>query len=98
MFNLHYKPKKISEVNLKADNRISLLGKVEELKENSFILSDSSGKIEIFSDMLLKENNLVRVFCSIAEQQLKADVIQSLNGFDVDLFNRVEGIYNKLGV
>jgi uncharacterized protein YdeI (BOF family) len=98
MPSLHYKPKKISEVNLRTDNRISLLGKIIETKENSFVLEDSSAKIEIFSDAAVEVNKTVRVFCSVAEQQLKADVIQSLNGFDVDLFNRVEELYRKKGV
>lgn len=98
MPNLHYKPKKISEISLKADNRISLLGKVIEQKENSFIIDDKTAKAEIFSDMTVEVNKTVRVFCSVAEQQLKADVIQSLNGFDVDLFNRIEELYRKRGM
>jgi uncharacterized protein YdeI (BOF family) len=98
MFNLHYKPKKISEINLKADSRISLLGKITEVRENSFMLEDNSAKIEIFSDIPVEANKLVRVFCSVAENQLKADVVQSLNGFDVDLFNRVEELYRSKGL
>jgi hypothetical protein len=98
MSNLNYIPKKISEINLKKDSRISLLGKVVELKENSFVLDDNSAKIEIFSDTPADKNKLVRIFCSVAEKQLKADVIQSLNGFDIDLFNRVEELYRKKGL
>lgn len=98
MPDLNYTPKKISEINLKKDNRISLLGKVVELKENSFILDDNSAKIEIFSDTPVEVNKLIRIFCSVAEKQLKADVIQSLNGFDTDLFNKVEELYRKRGL
>ena len=98
MSNLNYIPKKISEINLKKDSRISLLGKVVELKENSFVLDDNSAKIEIFSDTPADKNKLVRIFCSVAEKQLKADVIQSLNGFDIDLFNRVEELYRARGM
>jgi hypothetical protein len=96
--NLHYKPKKISEVNLKNDKKISLLGKIVEVREDFFILDDNSGKIEIFSDTLVEANKLIRVFCSVFEQRLKADVIQNLNGFDIDLFNRIEELYRKKGV
>jgi hypothetical protein len=98
MLNLHYQPKKISEVNLKKDSRISLLGKVAEQKESSFVLDDGSVKAEIFSDIMAEANKLIRVFCSVAGQQLKADVIQSLNGFDVDLFNKIEELYRKKGL
>lgn len=96
--NLRYKPKKISEINLKMDSRVSVLGKITEIKENSFVLDDNSTKIEIFSDTPIEANKLVKVFCSVVEKQLKADVIQSLNGFNVDLFNRVEKLYKAQGV
>jgi len=98
MFTSHYKPKKVSEINVKTDNRVSVLGKVTELGENSFFLDDSSGKIEIVSEAAIEPSNLVRAFCSVVDDQLKADVVQSLNNFDLDLFNRVKELYNKAGV
>ena len=78
MFTYHYMPKKVSEINLKTDNRISIIGKVAELKENSFLLEDESGKVEVVSEKAVEPSGLVRVFCSVADQQLKADVVQSL--------------------
>jgi len=96
--SLHYKPKKISELNLKTEKRVSLLGKVVELRANSFVLSDKSGSVEIFSELPVESNRLVRVFCSVAENQLKADLVQSLNGFDADLFNRIEELYRARGL
>jgi len=98
MFALHYKPKKISEINLKTDSRIAIIGKVTEQGENSFVLDDGSGKIEIISEEEVKLNKTVRVFCSLIENQLKADVVQSLNGFDLNLFNKIKELYNKAGV
>ena len=98
MFTLYYKPKKVSEINLKSDSRISLIGKIIEKKDDSFVLDDGSGKIEIFSEEEVEENKLIRVFCSIIEKQIKADIIQDLNGFDLNLFNKVRELYNKAGV
>jgi len=98
MFSSHYKPKKVSEINLKTDSRISVLGKIAELGENSFFLDDGSGKIEIISEAAIEPGNLARVFCSVVDVQLKADVVQSLNNFDSDLFNRVKELYSKAGV
>jgi hypothetical protein len=98
MFTYHYRPKKVSEINVKTDNRISILGKVTGLGENSFFVDDGSEKVEIISEAAIEPNTLVRVFCSVADQQLKADVVQSLNNFDLDLFNRVKELYNKAGV
>lgn len=42
-----YVPKRINEVK-DSDNRIALLGKVIEKREDAFVLEDDSGKIEIF--------------------------------------------------
>ena len=98
MFTYHYRPKKVSEINVKADSRISVIGKVAELGEKSFFIEDRSGKVEILSESAIEPNTLVRVFCSITDQQLKADVVQSLNNFDLDLFNRVKELYTKAGV
>lgn len=98
MFTIYYKPKKVSEINLNSDNRVSLIGKVVEKKDDGFVLADDSGKIEIFSEEEVEENKLIRVFCSIIEKQVKADIIQDLNGFDVNLFNKVRELYNKAGV
>ena len=98
MFSSHYKPKKVSEINLKTDSRVSVLGKIAELGENSFFLDDGSGKIEMISEAMIEPGNLARVFCSVVGNQLKADVVQSLNNFDSDLFNRVKELYSKAGV
>ena len=92
-----YKPKKISEVT-KEDTRVSVIGKVAGLGENSFVLEDDSGRSDVFSDIPAEKDKLVRVYCSVIEGQLKADVIQDLAGFDLALFKKVEGLYNKAGV
>jgi len=93
----HYRPKKISSI-IKTDNKISLVGKVIDTKDDSFVLEDSSGKIEIVSENKIEKNKIVRVFCSLVEGKLKADVIQSLEGLDLNLFKRVEELYYKANV
>jgi len=98
MDSLHYKPKKISEIDIKTDTRISLQGTVSSLLENSFILDDGSAKVEIASDTIPEQNKQIRVFCSIFDGQLKADVIQYLNNFDSNLFKKVEELYRISGV
>ena len=98
MESLNYKPKKISEIDVKADTRISLQGTVSSLLENSFILDDGSAKVEIVSDTLPEQNRQIRIFCSVFDGQLKADVIQDLNNFDLNLFKKVEELYKVSGV
>lgn len=98
MNGLHYKPKNISEVNLKADNRVAVIGRVVEMGENSFFLEDKTGKIEIVFDGMIENNQLVRAFCSITDEKLKADIVQDLKNFDVEMFFKVKELYNKSGV
>jgi hypothetical protein len=94
MFTNHYIPKKISQLTSK-DSRISLVGNIIQSKENSFILDDGTAKAEIPFEGKL-ESKLVRVFCSIADEKLKADVVQPLEGLDLNLFKKVEDLYNKV--
>ena len=93
----NYKPKKISEVT-RDDARVSVIGKVVEVGSNSFMLQDESNTTEVFSDIPAEKDKFVRVYCSVIEGQLKADVIQDLTGFDFGLFKKVEELYNKAGV
>lgn len=94
---VHHIPKKISEIK-NSDSKISLIGKIIQADENSFILDDDSGKIEIFSEQAVETNKLVKVFCSVIEGRLKADVVQSLNGFDINLYNKVKELYRRVGL
>ena len=82
----------------KEDSRVSVIGKVMEVGENSFVLQDDSNITEVFSDIHVAKDKLVRVYCSVIEGQLKADVMQDLTGFDLGLFKKVEELYNKAGV
>jgi len=95
---LHYKPRKISEINVKSDNKVAFIGNVVELGENSFILDDGSAKAEIVFEGEVRKDKTVRVFCSIVENQLRADVVQNLEGLDLNLFKRVSELYNRVGL
>lgn len=91
--SLRYKPVKISQIN-KNDSRLSLVGNITSVKENSFVLDDGEANVEIVSEQPV-ERKLVRVFCSFSDDILKADVIQTLEGLDMNLFKKIEELYNK---
>ncbi|MEM5853085.1 MAG: hypothetical protein QXG39_00445 [Candidatus Aenigmatarchaeota archaeon] len=93
----HYQPRKISSIS-KTDSRIALIGKVVEVFENSFLLEDETGRIEIFSNEGVKKDDLVRVFCSQLNGTLKCEFVQNLKGFDLNLFKKVEELYKKEGL
>jgi hypothetical protein len=90
----HYSPKKISELNLKADQKVAVVGTVEDILENSFVLNDGE-KIEIAAEIVPEKGKKVRVFCSVVDQQLKADIVQNVD-FDQELFRKSEEMYRKL--
>lgn len=91
----NYKTKKISELNLQTDQKVALVGTVENVMENSFVLNDGE-KIEIATENIPEKGKKLRVFCSVIDQQLKADIIQPIN-FDEKLFEKSEEFYRKLG-
>ncbi len=94
MFTNHYKPIKVSQITTK-DSRVVLVGSIVQGKESSFVLDDGTARVEISFEGELK-SKLVRAFCSIADEKLKADVIQPLDGLDMNLFKKVEELYNKV--
>ena len=93
----HYAQKQVSEVSLN-DLRISLIGNIISVSENSFVLDDDTGKIEVMSDVQVERNKLVRVFCSVVDEKLKADIVQDMEGLDSNLFKKVKELYNRAGV
>lgn len=94
---IHYKPRKISQI-AKTDSHIALVGRVVDFGDNSFVLKDDTGLIEIVSEEIVEKDNFLRVFCSNFEGRWKADVIQSLEGLDINLFKKVEELYSRVGV
>jgi hypothetical protein len=97
MFAVRYIPRKISEIS-KSDTKVALVGKVIEANEKSFVLDDGTAKAEIQFEGSMKTGSTVRVFGSIDEERLGADIIQNMDGMDLNLVNKVEELYNKAGV
>jgi hypothetical protein len=90
-----YKPRKVGSIE-KDDTKFSLIGKVEDVKENFFILSDETGKVKIISNFRVEKNSLVRVFCSKVEDEIRADFIQNMEGLDLELWKKAESLYLRL--
>lgn len=97
MPSYHYFQKQVAQVTPN-DSKVSIIGNVASVGENSFVLDDGAGRIEIISDSQVERNKLVRVFCSVTDEKLKADVVQDLEGLDLNLFKKVEELYNRAGV
>ena len=74
------------------------MGKVVQAEENSFVVDDESGKVEVFSEEPVEADKIVRAFCTVIDGRLKADAIQDLNNFDLNLYRRIKELYRKIGV
>ncbi len=83
---------------MKSDTKIAVIGTVTDASGNTFFLSDGSHKVEVYCDTIAENGKLVRAFCSVIDGKLKADVIQNMEGLDLELFKKVEELYNKSGV
>ena len=106
-FRNHYVKRKIPEINPEVDLKVKILGFVVDKKENTLMVDDGSGKIKVFVDeaSLLDSfniNQLVRVFGSTLPTEdgfeIKVDTIQDLSNLNINLYKKVEELYNKVGV
>lgn len=92
-----YVPKRVADVK-KSDSRVAVVGKIVAAKGSAFELQDDSGSAEIFSDAEQKEGDAVRAFCAVIDGRLKAEAVQSLNGLDFKLYQKVQELYRKVGL
>lgn len=96
-----YEVRRISKI-ADDDRKVSVIGIVTELRNESFVLDDADGKIEVFFDKRfsdrIKEGMSVRGFCRIEEKKLNLDVLQDISGLDLNLLNTVEELYSRAGV
>ena len=106
-FRNHYEKRKIPEINLDVDLKVKILGFVVDKKDDTIVLDDGSGKIKVFVDTpgimeRIEINKLVRVFGSTLPTEdgfeIKADSVQDLSNLNINLYKKVEELYNKAGV
>jgi len=106
-FKNHYEKRKIPEINPDEDLKVKILGFVVDKKDDTIVLDDGSGKIKVFVDMpgmmeRIEINKVVRVFGSTLPTEdgfeVKADAVQDLSNLNINLYKKVEELYNKVGV
>ena len=106
-FKNHYLKKFISEINPDTDLKIKLIGFVVDKKDDTIVLDDGSGKVNVFVDIpnmmeKININQLVRVFGSTLPTEngfeIKADLIQDLTNLNINLYKKVDELYKEVGV
>jgi len=90
--------KKISDIQPESDVRVRLLGTIIDSSINSVVLDDGSGKIEVYFEEQpkVRQGQLVRIVARILPLidgfECKGELIQNLDGFNLDLYKRVKEI------
>jgi len=83
------------------------MGIVVDKKDDTLVIDDGSAKLQVFADLpniidTISLNQLVRVFGSVMPVdngfELKADILQDLSDLNVNLYKKVDELYNKMGV
>ena len=106
-FKNHYENRKIPEINPDVDLKVKILGFVVDRKGDTIVLDDGSGKTKVFVDIpgimeSIKINQLIRVLGSTLPTEdgfeIKADAVQDLSNLNINLYKKVEELYNKVGV
>ena len=59
---------------------------------------EGTDSVNVNSDVKINTDDFVRAFCTMIGTQLKADVVQSLQGLDMEQLKRIEELYNKAGI
>jgi RNase P/RNase MRP subunit p29 len=103
----HYVKRKIEEINPETDLKVKIMGFVVDKKDDTVILDDGSKKAKVFVDNItivekMNINQLIRIFGSTLPTdegfEIKADVVQDLSNLNINLYKKVEELYNKMGV
>lgn len=87
-------PRRISEINPEKDIRVRLLGRVIGKDNGTLIIDDGTGKAEVIAENQDADvNDLVRVFTRVLPLEegfeLRAELLQKMNGLDVDLYKKI---------
>ena len=90
--------KRIADIQPESDVRVRLTGTVIDLGPNSVVLDDGSGKIEVYFEEEPKVRNgqLIRIIARILPLidgfECKGEVVQTLDGFNLELYKKVKEI------
>jgi hypothetical protein len=93
--------KMIIDIKPETDVRVKLVGTVLDASENSLILDDGTGKVEIIFDepVFVNNNQLIKVIARIIPMidgfECKGEVLQTLDNFDLNLYRKARDIIRR---
>lgn len=95
--------RKISEINPEADSKVRVIGTVVSKAENSFILDDGQGTVQVFADLkileAIAENKIVRVIGRVSPNEsafdIRAEIVHDMAGFNTKIHDTVQKLWKE---
>lgn len=96
-------PRDVTEINPETDARVRVLGTVLEKRDDSVMLDDGSGTVEVFVDADdldgLNEGQRVRVFGRVLPTadsfEMQGELVQDMSDLDMEAYARVQEAVGK---
>lgn len=93
-------PKDISAIDAEQDVRVRVLGTVLETRDDSIMLDDGSGTVEVFLDAddfdAVQDGQRIRVLGRVLPAaegfELQGEIVQDMSDLDMDAYNTVKNI------
>ncbi len=104
---LPFSEKAISEIEPEKDVRVGILGKIVDMDEDSFILDDGAGRVQVATGPEISMESICvndsvkvigRVFASENGFELRAEAVQSASGIDVPLYKKAIELERGIGL
>lgn len=103
--NISAVERKIGEINPEADTKVRVVGTVLSKGENSFILDDGEGTVQVFIDSKLLQNiaekKIVRVIGHVSQNSnafdIRAEIIHDLTGLNLKMYEAVQKLWKQNG-
>jgi len=89
-------PKKVEEIDPEQDVRVRLLGTVIGKEEDSIVLDDGSGSVEVFLDeedlKSIEEKNKIRILGRVLPTpesfEIQGELVQEMDDLDLEFYNK----------
>ena len=93
--------KRIGEIQPESDVRVRLTGTVIDVAPNSIVIDDGSGKIDIFfeKEPFVRQGQMIKVITRVLPLidgfECRGEAIQTLDDFNIDLYNKAKEIAKR---
>ncbi|MDY6761727.1 MAG: OB-fold nucleic acid binding domain-containing protein [Candidatus Nanohaloarchaea archaeon] len=96
-------PRDVAEIDAEGDVRVRVLGTVLETRQDSLMLDDGTGTVEVFADAddmeQVQDGQRIRVFGRVMPTadsfEMQAELVQDMTDVDMDMYEEVADAVGK---